>query len=924
MSYRYIRCAEQVGESTGREKYWDRNQAIEVCTKLSPHVGLSSLSRWRDRNVGWFNEQIIYITKVLVEQNIVSSNSGWALTPFFKEYGLIDFACFCIEKSSSQDIKKYILNTAIHQLQLNEASYENWIKLKEKATRHSLECRKLSDIVRFYKKNPGLVDKKTYSDYEIKKGKLKRKPNWRIIFKNVDLTAEEGIAEAVKRFNKLSDIYEYRNNFWVELTSRVSEHDIIKYLKSLVASTDIDDYDVKSALSNIPKRWYKKISFQHNLPQIYKILAERFFLDYLIQEYSKHFFKDIAISKDYSAEIQNGIVEGFINHAENLDAHSYFRFVEIASDIISPKQALNLLDFALERFEIHIDSDFADGQWSKWLKPPSNIIDAYTGSIWSALGSPLSKVRWQATHSVRKLCEMNCTNEISSLIKWMNKNTQDAFGNISFPFYNFHSRLYLLIAFSRASIDFPEILLPHANIFKKIALNDIPHVLIQKFAKNIVLNIENKFPKTFADSVISKLNAVGVSQLPIKNSKDVINRQYNPFDSGNSFDKIKFFIAYDFPKYWFNSLSRIFDIPIQEVNKLVEKLIVDDWKILGDGSYKNDPRHHLWRYGRDEFNTHHSHGTYPSTDDYSFYLSYHAMFVVANLLLKKFPIVNDEYFDMDNWDEWIQRHSLTRSDGRWLSDRRDAAPLFMSKLDKSVDLDTWITQINNNDFLDSIFFEKNNEIWMKVGGEWTEGDEYTWYEDLDISSALVSKDYSRSLLNALNTYESSYDSYLPYYRGNDNDEFYPFVINGWIKYDQLEHRLDQYDPFANDIKYHALKIKKEVCEKLELDSNYEKRNWYREGKKDAEITSEVWATNPVGYDKGPLRYGNCLSITMNLVQRICSEYDCDLIIKIKIKRNKKENSRVGISNEYKQPKYKIFIFSKDGKLRDSEKYYKIR
>jgi hypothetical protein len=38
---------------------------------------------------------------------------------------------------------------------------------------------------------------------------------------------------------------------------------------------------------------------------------------------------------------------------------------------------------------------------------------------------------------------------------------------------------------------------------------------------------------------------------------------------------------------------------------------------------------------RNERETWHSHGNYPRTDNYSFYLSYHSMFVVASKLLEK-------------------------------------------------------------------------------------------------------------------------------------------------------------------------------------------------------------------------------------------------------------------------------------------------
>ncbi len=922
LAYRYIRCAEQVGESTGREKDWNRNRAIEICTKLSPPVSLSSLSRWRDRNVGRFNDQIYYIGTELVKNNFVATSVGWALTPFYTEYGLDDFAILCLEKASSQKERNHIFNSSIHQLQLNEASHENWVKLNDIAEKYSLENKKLSDIVKFYQKHAKLTSLENNSNYEYKftKKKLTKLPNWSAIFNKIDITVEDGIVESIKRFNEFPDNYMHRNDFWKELSNRLSEEDALKFVKSLILSAEIDDYDINKALLNIPKHWQQKVSFQHRLPKIFNALAQRFFLDFSIKQYSGLFFADLVNSDKYSSEIQEGIVEGFINNSENLDESSYFRFIEIASDWVSPIQSTKLLDFALKRFEIHIAKDVGDGEWSKWLKPPDNICDSYTGLIWSALGSPVAKVRWQAMHSVRKLCEMNCEKEIAALVKWMGKNTVDAFGNKEFPFYNLHSRLYLLIAFARVSIEFPKTLKVHSKTFSKIALNDIPHLLMQKFSSEIALNIERKFSKTYNTQTIEKLKKVGASQLPIKNEEEIKIKQHNPFDDGGEFRERKFNTGYDIPKYWFNSLSRIFDISIREIDDLVVNIIVDEWKIKTDGGYRSDPRHHLWRYDHNEFNTHHSHGAYPSVDDFNFYLSYHAMFVVAYRLLKKQPIVEDDYYSLV---EWIQRHSLTRKDGRWLADRRDPAPLWGNDFDKRTELDNWITQVDDADFLGSLLLEKNNEIWFRVFGEWTEGDEYTWNERIVISSALVPTGYSQSLLNAISTYKSPYDFYLPYYKEDEEEiNSLPFELRGWIKYNHTDHNLDRYDPFANEIKYNGLEIGKEICEKLGLKSDYEKRNWYTYDRKDAVITSKTWSTNHASYNIGPLRDGNCISISLNFLKKLCSEYDSDLIIEVQIDRTKK-NSRSGISHEYKPPKNKIFIFSKDGKIRDTEKNYKI-
>ena len=83
----------------------------------------------------------------------------------------------------------------------------------------------------------------------------------------------------------------------------------------------------------------------------------------------------------------------------------------------------------------------------------------------------------------------------------------------------------------------------------------------------------------------------------------------------------------------------------------------------------------LWNSRRNDRKTWLIIGSYPRVDNYSFYLSYHAMFVVAAKLLQKMPVVKKHDWYEDEWTEWLQHHLLTHKDGRWLADRRDPAPL---------------------------------------------------------------------------------------------------------------------------------------------------------------------------------------------------------------------------------------------------------
>ena len=56
------------------------------------------------------------------------------------------------------------------------------------------------------------------------------------------------------------------------------------------------------------------------------------------------------------------------------------------------------------RFELHIDGEYADGAWAKWLNPPEDISMAFSGLVWSALGSP-RRTRWRGSSLRAKTCQ---------------------------------------------------------------------------------------------------------------------------------------------------------------------------------------------------------------------------------------------------------------------------------------------------------------------------------------------------------------------------------------------------------------------------------------------------------------------------------------------------------------------------------------
>lgn len=932
IAHRFIQCAEMVGDYIGDEDHWDRNMAIRTQVQLSPNTAIASLSRWRDREVGWFDDQLPILAEELVRNSYVSPSVGWSLSTFFNTYYIDDYASLCIEREASKEKRKIILDMAVRDLRLNEATEESLRKLKNVANQHSISNNSLDNLLAFYEANRKNVEEITSS-----KNNNVEYIDWKKIFDSLDLTSDSGINQAIQRYKAAPIQFHNRVFFWEEALKRIEENSAIKFLKALIESENADRYDIQTVLSSIPREWHQKISFKESWGMIIEYAAQHLALE-LIKPWSlEYFLQNIEGRQAIKPYVQQGVLKGLSSSIEVEDASIFFGFTGVVVPSLSPQETTILLDYALERFELHIDANFGDGRWAEWLNPPKDIVDAVTGLIWSALGSPSAQSRWRAAHCVRRLAELECEPEVGALVEWMRKDRVEAFGSNKFPFYNLNARQYLLIAFARISIDNPKILLLYSDLFAQIALESTPHILIQTFAAKIALNIEKSFPATYGENIVARLNKVGISELPVRELKT-----YNDHIDSYLHEKGLVDISsthlhgWDFDRYWFEPLGRVFGISGEQVGQLATNVLVKDWKVEYKGSYENDPRDGLWRSSRNERKTWHDHGSYPQTERYNFYLSYHSMLAVAAKLLANMPIVFYKGgAQEDTWSNWFSHHFLTRKDGYWLADRRDPAPILKpmwrrvpKSQDWAIDDKEWLSQITADHFLNTILFNHNGETWMRLHGSWEE-QEAEREEKYSISSALVSSLASRSLLNMLTAASDPYDHKLPDYQ-EERMEYatQPFELQGWIGCELTDNNLDEFDPFAAEIAYPPYEIGQSFINQLGLVSDLHKREWFLSETNKLAVLSELWKTNKSGYNQDPLRHGGRISASLSFLKSVCVSLGVEIILKVHIGRGFKYDSyayrKYESENGYSKPYQKIYLLSADGKLRDTEAVFHLR
>ncbi|WP_159478906.1 ATP-binding protein [Chryseobacterium sp. 18068] len=922
LAYRFIRCAEMVGDYGGND-FLDRGKAIAICTRMSSGVGIAAVSRWRDRSIGRFDYQLKALLYELLKSDKISPSTAWAMSRFFSDNQFENLLSLCLSKEKEEKIKNEIFADAVNLLQIGGVELEYYKIIKQLAKDSNINDPALNHILLFVEK--------TRENNKSKQGVKNIIPNshknindikWNDVFQDLDLLIGENFEKCLELFRiKRKRTFSNIEDFWVEVFKRLDSKDYFKFIDVVFIST-LNRYEISFFFKQLLDAWKDKVSFKKKWPIILKQIGEK----YAQELTNKHSFNILIEKLNLNEQdidiLKKGVFEGLASGYEFSNAEMFFGFVSVASSVIDPNDALELTDYALKRCEIHIEKDFGDGEWADWLNTSDSISNQIAGFIWSVLGSPRSNERWNAVHTIRMLGKLNCSDILDDLIKWLEFGKTGAFGYYKFPFYELHAKLYLLIAFAKVSKENEEILRSYMDLFVKINEEE-QHILIQKFAAEIVFNMLSNKNESF-DKHVRQLDIFKKSNLPMLNLayNETVNSYWHINNEVNT--EHGFHFGLDIGDYWFKYLGEAFGISTKQVEDLAAEVIINEWGLGKLNGYMNDPRHILWDRSYGERETWYSKTDYPRSDDANFYLSYHSMMVVASKLLKEMPLIAKGDWN-DGFEYWLDRHLLTCEDGLWLSDFRDPVPLGRPKWMFKDDEDNWRFKISEQYFYDTLISDSlSDDIWINIEGGWEEK-KHDKTESIHIRSALVSKGSSSALMNALQTCIDPYDYKLPHYK-EGNVEIYSnnFELNGWVKDSYSSKRFDEYDPYADNIDYPPYEIGEEIINKLDLNLNETAKEWYSPFSAKPSMTCKIWSSYRNRLDENPDQSGKCLSASLSFLRHVCATLDCDFIIDVEIKRDVTYKYRQHDDDyEHSRPKQQLFLLSSDGRLRTTEKNYKL-
>ena len=149
-----------------------------------------------------------------------------------------------------------------------------------------------------------------------------------------------------------------------------------------------------------------------------------------------------------------------------------------------------------------------------------------------------------------------------------------------------------------------------------------------------------------------------------------------------------------------------------------------------------------------------------------------------------------------------------------------------------------------------------------------------------------------------------------------------FKLSGFILNPYASKGIDEFDPYGGKIYYPPYSLGEPFLKKLDLTSDNENKTWCSSDGR-VELKCDSWISNLHGYDEEPEQSGMRLSASLTLLKKICKVYDCHLIIDVNIDRDI-EYKRRQDDYEYLKPQHKIYILSSDGKLKTTEKNYRLR
>ncbi|WP_344017985.1 hypothetical protein [Pseudonocardia kongjuensis] len=568
--------------------------------------------------------------------------------------------------------------------------------------------------------------------------------------------------------------------------------------------------------------------------------------------------------------------------AHQLRHRSYFLLAANLAMTLDQEPAGAVFDDLADLFEdLAPSATSSDGPGETLPAPPDDHASDVAGVIWGALGDISIVRRWQAAHAVLLLVRLGCTNELTALARFANGTSSTApFRDARLPCYPLHARMWLLIALARAAQEPNATPLAVFTTWLVDVVRGPRHAANQLLAQRTLTTLHNGGQLTLSEPEIGTLTQRVVAET-VELDHNQQRARPDPLPTNGDRDRYPFFL--DFERYWCDDVADTFGSTESNVARRALQVAVelDETGAFAAGV---DPRTSAGVY--DPRRSYPDRSSWPDEDSYTFYLAVHALLTVGAELAADVPACHEPDYAVDSYTRWITQFLPTRSDGRWLADRRDPPP---SPAPERVLADYepqehWPSSLRPDDFVAA----------AGIGDEWVTVHAYTTVahadlsEDLHIQSALVPHSTARSLLIAMQTSPLGPASYRLPTTDDDHDrpDHYPFDLMPWLNSSTVRHGIDKHDERGSGINFPPTRPGDDLISLFGLTTDDDERTWFRLG--EPVLRSRVWvntAENGHGHETGVR--GDQLAVRRDFVTAVLQELDRTLVLQVGLRRDRR-------------------------------------
>lgn len=516
-----------------------------------------------------------------------------------------------------------------------------------------------------------------------------------------------------------------------------------------------------------------------------------------------------------------------------------------------------------------------DGAWQEGMTVNGDAVEVISAITWFQLGSPVTRQRWFAAHSLRTAVRLGRAEVLNGVVAKYQRRDAAPFQAPELPFFYQHAQLWLLIAMARIALEAPEVVARHADFLEMIATAPAErHVLRRHFASQALLACVNAGELRLPKARVQKLQRVNRSSFAARKEKDYYGSDfYAPRPNGMAMPQPELHLDYDFSKDEVTRLSSLFRRPHWET---ADALIVKVREHDADIEYMSD-RKGRPQPGRD----HYTRGINADYQSYGEQLAWHALFSVAGDLLAAYPVVWCSYDEQDPWEEWLSREVVTHPAGWWLADGMDSQPL-----------DTWVSLMNEEESAMDLTAEPSAlksllgigdsvTDWLTVDGRWHSNENV----EIRIMSALAPRNQSAALAMDLAA-QGPFQAYLPQLdmhhgagmASNRDSSYLPWIV---LKEDYAH--LDKTDVLgaAGAVRRSRLSPNVTAFAKLRSVDPFD-RTW-ENADGETVIRADAWIES--GQYEEDARDGSRLRCRTDIVSAYLKAQDADLIWLVRLRRH---------------------------------------